>query len=254
MQPERAYALIIPALNEFATIAEVLRQVPPRMFSQILVVDNGSQDRTAEVASAAGAEVVSEPRRGYGQACLAGLAGLRPAITAVVFMDGDLSDDPADLVRLLSAFERDDRDLVIGSRALGDAEPGALTPLQRLGNWLTSRLIRWIWHVTYTDLGPLRAIRREALVALELGDKNFGWNVEMQAKAARLRMKVAEIPVTYRRRRAGQSKISGSLVNSLCAGIKILWTVYRCWRAPLGARATADSAVSQPTGRAAGSK
>jgi glycosyltransferase involved in cell wall biosynthesis len=254
MRPDNAYALIIPALNESATIAELLHQVPPRMFSQILVVDNGSQDGTAEVARGAGAEVVYEPRRGYGQACLAGLARLGQAITAVVFMDGDLSDDPADLGRLLSAFERDACDLAIGSRVLGIAEPGALMPLQRFGNWLTSLLIRWIWHVTYTDLGPLRAIRRESLAVLKMDDKSYGWNVEMQAKAARLGLKVREIPVSYRRRRAGQSKISGTVGNSLRAGIKILWTVYRCWRVSLPAPTTARPAVALPPGIAAGPK
>lgn len=238
------YALIIPALNEAATLGDALRQVPPGLFLQILVVDNGSQDSTAEVARAGGAEVVREPRRGYGQACRAGLQRLRSPITAVAFMDADLSDDPADLARLLRAFEEGDRDLVIGSRVLGHAEPGALTPLQRFGNWLTTQLIHSIWHVTFTDLGPLRVLRREALTRLDLCDKSFGWNVEMQAKAARLGLSVAEIPVSYRRRGAGQSKISGTIFNSLRAGIKILWTLYRCWRTPLHTAKGAAPTVS----------
>lgn len=223
-------ALIIPALNEADSIGQALRQIPQSLFLQTLVVDNGSRDRTAEVARAAGAEVILESRRGYGQACRAGLAALRPEITAVAFMDADLSDDPSDLARLIRVFEEGDFDLVIGSRVLGKAEPGSLTSLQRFGNWLTTRLIRRIWHVTFTDLGPLRILSREALARMDLMDCGFGWNVEMQARAARLKLRVGEIPVRYHRRRQGKSKISGTVWGSLCAGVMILWTVYRCWR------------------------
>jgi glycosyltransferase involved in cell wall biosynthesis len=187
-------ALIIPALNEAGSVGVLLRQLPP-VFAQIVVVDNGSTDATAEVARAAGAQVVHEPRRGYGQACLAGLAALREEITAVVFMDADLSDNPADAERLTKTLAAGGWDLVLGSRVLGNPEPGALTPLQRFGNWLTTRLIRWIWNVRFTDLGPLRVIRREALRRLDLRDPDFGWNVEMQVRAARLGLKVTEIPV-----------------------------------------------------------
>ena len=229
----KPYALIIPALNEAASIGLVLEQVPRQLFGQTIVVDNGSEDQTEEVARAAGAEVVVEPRRGYGQACLAGLARLRPEIEATAFMDGDLSDDPADLARLVHFLESGDWDMVLGSRVLGPHEPGSLSPLQRFGNWLTTRLIRSIWGVTYTDLGPMRILRREALLRLRLQDRNFGWTVEMQAKAARLKMRVAEIPVSYRRRRHGHSKVSGTIWGSFRAGVKILWTVYRCWRLPL---------------------
>ena len=226
----RRYALIIPALNEAEGIGELLRQIPRDLFSQIIVVDNGSVDATASVAREAGAEVISEPRRGYGRACLAGLGELHPATSAVVFMDADLSDDPMDLTRLVRRFENGGLDLAIGSRVLGNSEPGSLTPLQRFGNWLTTGLIRWIWNVSFTDLGPLRIVGCEALERLALCDPDFGWNVEMQAKAARLRMKVAEIPVQYRKRRFGKSKISGTIAGSVRAGFKILWTVYRCWR------------------------
>ena len=229
--PER-FALIIPALNEADSIGQQLSQLPGSLFAQIIVVDNGSVDATPEVARAGGAQVVREPRRGYGQACQTGLEHLRPEITAVIFMDADLSDDPVDVRRLARTFEEGGWDLVVGSRVLGRAEPGSLTPVQRFGNWLTTRLIRWIWHATFTDLGPLRVIRRDALGQLGLRDRNFGWNVEMQTKAARLGLKVTEVPVNYRRRAYGKSKISGTLRGSLRAGVKILWTIYRCWRLP----------------------
>ena len=224
------YALIIPALNEAESIGLVLNQLPSSLFSQIIVVDNGSDDGTSEVARAAGAEVVREPRRGYGQACLAGLAHLAPEVRAVAFMDADLSDDPVDLEKLVRLFADGGWDMVIGSRVLGTPEPGSLTPLQRFGNWLTTLLIRKIWHVSFTDLGPMRILSRQALHRLELQDRDFGWNVEMQANAARLRLRVTEVPVKCFRRRLGKSKISGTLRGSLQAGAKILLTVYRCWK------------------------
>jgi glycosyltransferase involved in cell wall biosynthesis len=226
------YALIIPALNEAESIGQLLAQVPAGLFSQIIVVDNGSQDSTAGEARAAGALVVTEPRRGYGQACQAGLARLEPPIAAIAFIDADLSDDPADLLKLIRCLEENELDMVIGSRVLGNPEPGSMTFLQRFGNWLSTRLIKLIWGVSFTDLGPLRVIRRQALFGLDLRDYDFGWNVEMQAKAARLRLKVAEVRVSYRRRKFGRSKISGTLLGSARAGSKILFTLYRCWRMP----------------------
>jgi glycosyltransferase involved in cell wall biosynthesis len=228
------YGLIIPALNEADSIGLVIRQVPGQLFDQIIVVDNGSRDRTGEIARAVGAQVVEEPRRGYGQACFTGLAHLQPKIDAVAFLDADLADDPADLERLVRFFGDGEWDLVMGSRVLGKSEPGSLTPLQRFGNWLATLLIRKIWNVSFSDLGPMRILRRDALGRLDLRDRNFGWNVEMQAKAARLNLRAAELPVTYRRRRFGRSKISGTVWGSLRAGSKILWTVYCCWRADLG--------------------
>ncbi len=224
------YSLIIPALNEAGAVGELLRQIPRDLFAQILVVDNGSTDTTAQVAREAGAQVITEPRRGYGRACLAGIAALAPSVTAVVFMDADLSDDPLDLTRLVGRFERDGLDLCIGSRVLGHHEPGSLTPLQRFGNWLTTTLIRWIWNVSFTDLGPLRVARRSALDRMAMSDPDYGWTVEMQAKAARLGLRMGEIAVHYRRRHAGKSKVSGTLSGSVRAGFKILLTVYRCWR------------------------
>ena len=230
------YALIIPALNEEESLGELLRQLPHDLLDQILVVDNGSRDRSAEVARAAGAQVVNEPRRGYGRACRAGLARLRQEITAVAFMDADLSDDPADLAPLLRTFEEGGWELLIGSRVMGHPEPGSLTPAQRFGNWLTTRLLGWIWGVRFTDLGPLRVVSRQALERLDLEDPDFGWNVEMQAKAARLRLHAGEVPVRYRRRPFGRSKISGTLLGSARAGVKILWTLLRCRILPMRRR------------------
>lgn len=226
-------ALVIPALNEAGSIADLLAQIPSGLFTQVIVVDNGSRDRTAALARQAGAQVVEEPRRGYGQACLAGLAHLQPGTSAVAFIDADLSDDPGDLARLVGFFDEGAYDLAIGSRVLGTPEPGSLTPLQRFGNALATRLIRALWRVSYTDLGPLRILGLEALRRLDLRDRDFGWNVEMQAKAARLGLKVGEIAVGYRRRRAGESKISGTVIGSIRAGAKILLTIYRCSRLPI---------------------
>ncbi len=226
---ESLRALIIPALNEADSIGLVLTHLPLKLFSQIIVVDNGSTDRTPIVAQAAGAQVVREPQRGYGQACLAGLAHLYPEIETVAFMDGDLSDDPSDLEQIVRTLESGEFDMVVGSRVLGRPEPGSLTPLQRFGNWLTTLLIRKIWHVSFTDLGPMRVVRRKALDRMNLQDHDFGWNIEMQAKAAQLKFRVTEVPVKYRPRPFGKSKISGTLLGSIQAGTKILLTLYRCW-------------------------
>lgn len=222
------YALIIPALNEAETLGVLLGQVPSGLLSQIVVVDNGSRDSTAEVAAAAGAEVVSESKRGYGQACMRGIQQLQPSITAVAFMDADLSDNPEDLHRMVRCFEDDHWDLVLGSRVLGNREPGSLTSMQRFGNWLSTRLIALVWHVDFTDLGPMRIVRRDALERARLRDRTFGWNVEMQARAAQLHLRVCELPVHYRRRLHGHSKISGTVLGSFRAGTRILWTILRC--------------------------
>jgi len=226
------YALIIPALNEAESVGLLLDRIPREMFSQIVVVDNGSQDRTAEVAAAAGAEVVTEPRRGYGQACMSGIRHIQDGITAVAFMDADLSDNPEDLARMVRHFDEDRWDMLLGSRVLGNPEPGSLTPLQRFGNWLSTRLIAMVWRVRYTDLGPLRILRRSSLLQMNLRDRTYGWNVEMQARAAQLGFRVCELPVRYGRRLHGHSKISGTVQGSLRAGIKILWTILRCCLMP----------------------
>lgn len=189
-------------------------------------MDNASTDRTAAVANSLGAKVVAEPRRGYGQACLAGLGRLASDTDIVVFLDADGSDVPGEVQRLLGPILADKADLVIGSRILGQAEPGALTRQQRWGNRLATTLIRLLFGFRYTDLGPFRALRRARLQELTMQDRNYGWTVEMQIKAVQCGLRVHEVPVSYRRR-VGQSKISGTAKGSLLAGAKILWTIVR---------------------------
>ena len=224
--PASRIALVIPALNEEQALAKLLDELPPSLFARVIVVDNGSTDATAAVARRGGAEVVEEPRRGYGRACLAGLARLGPDTDIVVFMDADGSDVPAEAARLIEPIFRGEADLVIGSRALGGAEPGSLRWAQRWGNRLAVGLIRLFYGFRYTDLGPFRAIRWRSLQTLDMRDTNFGWTVEMQVKALQRGLRVAERPVSYRVR-IGKSKISGTVGGTVKAGIKILWTIAR---------------------------
>ncbi|MBH00214.1 MAG: UDP-glucose--dolichyl-phosphate glucosyltransferase [Solibacterales bacterium] len=220
-------ALIIPALNEEASIEATLDEVPTELYEQILVVDNGSSDRTFQVALSRGVTVLSEPRRGYGNACLCGLAALSKDIDVVVFMDADGSDVPLEAERLLAPIVAGHSDVVLGSRTLGDAEVGSLNTHQRTGNVIATLLIRLFWRYHYTDLGPFRALRLSSLRELKMSDSNYGWTIEMQINAIRAGLRIAEVPVSYRRRRAGCSKVSGSVCGSFSAGVKILWTVVR---------------------------
>ncbi len=222
-------AVVIPALNEERSIGRVLSAIP-KWVSQVVVADNGSTDRTAAVAKAAGPQVVSEPQRGYGAACLAGIAALdKPDI--VVFLDGDFSDDPSEMSRLVAPVREGKADLVIGSRNLGECEPGALSVQQRFGNALACWLIRLFWGQRYTDLGPFRAIRFKALQQLEMDDRTYGWTVQMQLRAVRFGLSIMEVPVSYRRR-VGDSKISGTVRGAICAGTKILSLILleKFWR------------------------
>ncbi len=224
--------VLVPALDEEAALPRVLEALPRAgegwRVRRVVVVDNGSTDRTAEVARAAGAEVVSEPRRGYGAACLAGLAHLRrDPPGAVVFLDADHSDDPADLPLLLAPLAAGAADLVIGSRVLGARERGAFTPAQEFGNRLAAALMRLLYRARFTDLGPFRAIRWEALEALGMRDRDYGWTVEMQVRALRAGLRCEEVPVAYRRRRLGRSKVSGTIRGVIGAGWKILSTLAR---------------------------
>ncbi len=225
-------AVIIPALNEEIAIGKVIKDIPENLVREIIVVDNGSTDQTGENAKKAGATVLSQPERGYGNACLKGIEYIaqkskeaQPDI--VVFLDGDYSDYPEEMIYVVEPIITKDCDLVIGSRATGERQKGAMTVPQIFGNWLSTRLIRLIYGVQYTDLGPFRAIRWEALQALQMEDKNFGWTVEMQAKAAKKKMLSMEIPVRYRRRVAGKSKVSGTIKGTFLAGYKILWTIFK---------------------------
>ena len=228
-------AVIIPARNEALALGRVLAEIPRERVHEVIVVDNGSTDGTAGVAAAAGARVVSEPVPGYGRACLAGLAALDPSVDTVVFMDGDHSDDPGELPALLEPIADGRADLVIGSRT-ALAQPGSLTVQQRFGNRLACALMRWWFGARYTDLGPFRAIRRQALDELHMEDQAFGWTVEMQAKAARRRLRVVEVSVRYRRR-IGRSKISGTLSGTVRAGIAILSTIMQIALQPSSNRA-----------------
>jgi hypothetical protein len=222
-------AVVIPAFNEEDSVGATVRGIraaaPPGL-ADIIVADNASSDATAAVAAAAGARVVPAPERGYGAACLAGLAALDPAINVVLFMDADLSDVPEDAAALLAPIIAGEADMVIGSRTTGVIEPGAMTPPQRFGNWLAPALVRVIWSVRYTDLGPFRAIRRDALERLAMADRDFGWTIEMQVRAAKLGLRIAERPVRYRKR-VGQSKISGTARGVIAAGWKIFYVIAR---------------------------
>lgn len=218
-------SVVIPAYNEEQGIPAVLGAIPPGLASEIIVVDNGSTDGTAEQAAQQGARVVTEPKRGYGRACLAGIAALdRPDI--VVFVDADYSDHPEEMGTLVAPIVEDRADFVIGSRTTGRAERGALLPQARFGNWLATGLIRILYHTRYTDLGPFRAIDYAVLKDLAMEDETFGWTVEMQVKAARRKLRVMEVPVSYRRR-IGVSKITGTVMGSLRAGYWILLTIFR---------------------------
>lgn len=229
MYRDQRIALIMPALNEEQAIGSVIASLPDWL-DQVVVIDNGSTDQTARIAADHGAMVVHQTRRGYGAACLAGLAHLTsdhpPEI--VVFMDADRSDNPAELSALLDPIISLEAEMVIGSRAMGKAEAGSLTLPQRFGNALASWLIRKLWRVKCTDLGPFRAIRFRKLVQLRMDDLDYGWTVQMQARAAACGCRTVEIPVSYRCR-IGQSKISGTIRGVLGAGTKILSTISREW-------------------------
>ena len=216
--------IIIPALNEEDAIGGVVAGVHDQV-DRVIVVDNGSTDQTAERAAEAGAEVVYVAKPGYGRACLAGVA-VASDCDLLIFMDGDGADDPTDLPDLIAPVLRGEADLVIGSRALGRTEIGALTLPQRWGNALATCLMRWFWNGPFTDLGPFRAIRRTSYQRLAMQAPTFGWTVEMQVRALKQNLRCTEVPVAYRRR-IGVSKISGTIKGVILAGAFILGTIFR---------------------------
>jgi glycosyltransferase involved in cell wall biosynthesis len=221
-------AIIIPALNEETTIASVIERVPQKIAGQVIVVNNASTDTdaTAERAHSAGATVVHESRRGYGAACFAGFRAASDA-DVLVFMDGDGALDPGQIQDLLAPIRADQADLVLGSRTQGRRESGALLIHARFGNWLSSQLIRWLYGLRVTDLGPFRAIRTEVLDALDMQEMTYGWPTEMMVKAAKGGYRIVEVPVDYFRRAGGRSKISGTLRGTILAAYYILGTTVK---------------------------
>lgn len=226
----RRVAVVIPCLDEEEAIAAVVRDVLAEGVGEVIVVDNGSRDRTAERAAAAGARVVSEPVRGYGRACAAGLAAVGTGSDIVCFLDGDGSDVPAFLSRVVEPVAAGTADFVMGSRLRGKREPGSMTPQQLVAGRLAGVLLRLTYGVRFTDMSPLRAMRTDRLVALGMREQTYGWNLEMQMRAAGTGLRCLEVPVDHRCRRGGQSKVSGNLVAGLTAAFKISATFLRLAR------------------------
>lgn len=223
-------AVIIPALNEAGNIRQLVKEILITERVEVLVVDNGSIDDTAQEAKLGGAKVVCEPRRGYGYACAAGVAATQEA-DILVFIDGDGSFSPAELPAILKPLLKGEADLVLGSRVLGQIAPGSMPSHQRFGNWLASRLMNVIYRLTITDLGPYRSIRRDLLQQLNMKEMTFGWPTEMIVKAARQGNKIVEVPVSYHSRQSGRSKVSGTLRGSLLAAWFILGVTLRyAWK------------------------
>ena len=221
--------VIIPAFNEESSIGHVLDDIPEGLVREVCVCNNGSTDATSEIAIERGATVLEQPEMGYGNACLKGLEhiakkDIKPDV--VVFLDGDYSDYPQEIVDVIRPIMEEGYEMVIGSRAMGNLEKGAMMPQQIFGNWLATSLIKLIYNYRFTDLGPFRAILYESLLKVNMKDKDFGWTVEMQVKAAKYGLKCTEVPVNYRKR-IGQSKVSGTIKGTILAGHKILWTIFK---------------------------
>ena len=229
MESKPIIDVIIPAFNEENSVGNVVRDIPKDLVREIIVVNNNSTDDTATKAKNAGATVLTEPIMGYGNACLKGMAHVakkdnKPDI--IVFLDADYSDYPEEIVEVIAPIMNQNMDMAIGSRALGNLEKGSMTPQQIFGNWLATFLLKLFYGVSYTDLGPFRAIKYSSLVALGMKDKTYGWTVEMQVKSAKQKMKTCEVPVNYRVR-IGFSKVSGTVKGTIGAGYKIITTIFK---------------------------
>lgn len=220
-------SVVIPALNEEACIAEVVRAIPREIAGEVIVVDNGSDDLTAAQAQEAGARVVQEPQRGYGRACRAGVREVAPDCEIVVFLDGDGSDCPELMERLVAPIRMGTHDFVIGSRTRGEREQGSMNFQQLFAGRVAGFILRLLYGVRYTDMCPFRAIRRDQLERLSMREETYGWNLEMQMRAARAGLRVLELPVNHRCRIGGESKVSGTLSGTLRAGTRILQTLAR---------------------------
>lgn len=221
--------VVIPAYNEELSIGHVINDIPKEWVSEIVVVNNGSKDKTAEVATAHGATVLNQPKPGYGNACLMGIDYLKNSATPpdiLVFLDGDYSDYPEQLPEVIQPILDGKADFVIGSRALGNRENGSMTFPQIFGNWLATSMMRWFYGIKFTDLGPFRAIRFNDLIKIDMKDKTFGWTVEMQLKAAKHKLRSTEVPVNYKKR-IGVSKVSGTVKGTILAGYKIIFTIFK---------------------------
>ena len=225
----RVVKVIIPAYNEENGVGQVIGEIPKNLVHEIIVVNNASTDYTAQVAAKAGATVLHEPVPGYGRACLKGIEYLKQSDQKpdiVVFIDADHSDYPEDMEQVIKPILDLHADLVIGSRSLGAKEKGSMTPQQIFGNWLATRLLKLLYRVKFTDLGPFRAITYSKLLEMDMQDTTFGWTVEMQLKAAKSGLRCVEVPVRYRKR-IGFSKISGTVKGTVKAGYKILYTIFK---------------------------
>ncbi len=221
--------VIIPAFNEENAVGKVIDDIPKEKVDEIVVVNNNSRDKTSEVANERGATVLDEPNQGYGRACLKGMdyvSKLERKPEIIVFLDADYSDYPQQMVDMIEPIKNDTLDFVVGSRALGKREQRSMTIPQIFGNWLATSMLKVLYGVNYTDLGPFRAIRYTSLLNLNMSDKTYGWTVEMQAKSAKQKLRYAEIPVDYRKR-IGKSKVSGTVKGTVLAGYKIITTIIK---------------------------
>lgn len=229
MNKKKEIIVIIPAFNEENSVANVIHDIPKDIVTEVIVVNNNSNDDTKLNAQRAGATVLDEKKQGYGFACLMGIAYATkriPKPDIIIFVDADYSDHPQEIINLIKPIIEGDFDMVIGSRALGNREKGSMTPQQIFGNKLAITLMRILYGIKYTDLGPFRAIKFDKLLELGMVDTTYGWTVEMQLKAAKRKMKITEVPVSYRKR-IGFSKISGTVKGTIMAGYKIITTIFK---------------------------